>query len=88
MDDKFLSTIPDSKHTHQRGHNTGSSGHQCFNVNMGGSLSQSDHTAVDFAVLRNMCQVKNKINILNIRKVKFQLFKDLDSRNTLENYPQ
>lgn len=41
-----------------------------------GSLSWSDYVSVEFAVLRDMRQVKTKINVLKIRKAKFQLFKD------------
>jgi len=53
-------------------------------IKIGGSLACSDHTLVEFAVLRDKCQVKNKIRTLNFRKAKFHLFKQLVNRTFWE----
>lgn len=42
-----------------------------------GSLGGSDHALVEFAILRDMGQLKTRVRILNFRKVNFQLFKEL-----------
>ncbi|KAK4830418.1 hypothetical protein QYF61_011042 [Mycteria americana] len=47
-------------------------------VKIGGSLGCSDHALVEFTVLRDMGQEKNKVSTLNFRKAKFQLFKELE----------
>lgn len=36
-----------------------------------GSLGCSDHTLVEFAVLRDMCQIRNKASTPYFRKVNF-----------------
>jgi len=38
-------------------------------MRVGGSLGRSDHTLVEFAVLRDMGQMKSKVRTLNFRKV-------------------
>jgi len=48
-------------------------------IKIGGSLCCSDHALVEFAVLRDMGQVKSKVRTLNFRKVNFQLFEELVS---------
>ncbi|GAB0203805.1 hypothetical protein GRJ2_002846100 [Grus japonensis] len=53
-------------------------------VKIGGSLGCSDHALVEFAVLRDMGQVKSKVRTLNFRKAKFQLFKELVNRTPWE----
>jgi len=50
----------------------------------GGSLGCSVHAPVEFAVLRDMGEVKSKVRTLNFRKANFQLFKELVSRTTWE----
>ncbi|KAK4815748.1 hypothetical protein QYF61_006786 [Mycteria americana] len=45
-------------------------------VKTGDSLGCSDHALVEFAVLRDMGQVKSKVRTLNFRKANFQLFKE------------
>ncbi|KAK4823256.1 hypothetical protein QYF61_000223 [Mycteria americana] len=42
-------------------------------IKTGGSLGCSDHALVEFAVLRDMGQVKSKVRNLNFRKAEFQL---------------
>ena len=46
-------------------------------VKIGDSLGCSDHALVEFTVLRDMGQMKNKVKTLNFRKANFQLFKEL-----------
>jgi len=46
-------------------------------VKTGGSLGCSDHTLVEFVVLRHMRQVKSKVRTQNFRKEKSQLIKEL-----------
>lgn len=53
-----------------------------------GCLDCSDHTVVEFAVLRDMGQVKSEVRIPNFWKATFQLFKELDNRTPLGNCPQ
>ncbi|KAK4821003.1 hypothetical protein QYF61_010734 [Mycteria americana] len=53
-------------------------------VKIGGSLSFSDHTLVEFTVLRDMGQVRSTVRTLNFRKANFQLFKELVSRTPWE----
>jgi len=50
------------------------------NVKTGGNLGCSDHTMVDFIVLRDMEKAKRKVRALNFRKANFQFFKELVSR--------
>lgn len=45
------------------------------NIKTEGSLGCSD-ALVEFVVLKDMCQVKSEVRILNFRKAKFQLFKE------------
>lgn len=54
-------------------------GELILNVKIGGSLGCSNHALVEFAVLRNMGQVRNKVMPLNFRKADFQLFKEITS---------
>lgn len=37
-------------------------------------------TVVEFAVFRNMGEIRSKVRLLNFRKAKFQLFKVIVSR--------
>lgn len=37
----------------------------------------SDHTLVEFTILRDMGQMKSRVRILNFRSTSFQLFKEL-----------
>ncbi|KAK4817941.1 hypothetical protein QYF61_002785 [Mycteria americana] len=53
-------------------------------VKIGGSLGCSDHALVEFAVLRDMGQVKSKVRTLNFRKANFQLFKEVVNRTPWE----
>lgn len=46
-------------------------------ISTGGCLGCSDRAVVDFTPLRDTGQTKSKIRVLNLRKAKFQLFKDL-----------
>ena len=52
-------------------------------VKIGGSLG-SHHALVEFAVLKDMGQVKSKVRILNFSKAKFQLFKQVVNRTPWE----
>jgi len=45
-----------------------------------GNLGCSDHSLVEFTVLRDMGKVRSIVRTLNIRKAKFQLFKELVNR--------
>ncbi|OPJ69932.1 hypothetical protein AV530_015446 [Patagioenas fasciata monilis] len=49
-------------------------------VKIGGSLGCSDHTLMEFVVLRDVGQVKSKVRTLNFRKANFQFFKELLNR--------
>jgi len=49
-------------------------------IKIGGSLGCSDHTLVEFAVLRGMGKARNVVRTLNFRKANFQLFRELVSR--------
>jgi len=49
-------------------------------VKFEGSLGCSDHSLVEFAVLRDMGQMKSTVRRLNLKKAKFQLFKLLVNR--------
>jgi len=49
-------------------------------VKTGGSLGCSNHTLLEFTVLRNMGKVRGVVRTLNFRKANFQLFKELVSR--------
>jgi len=51
---------------------------------IGGSLGCSDHGLLECAVLRDVGQAKSKVMTLNLRKAKFQLFKELVSRTPWE----
>jgi len=53
-------------------------------VKTGGSLGYSDHTLVEFTVLRNIGKVRSIVRTLNFRKAKFQLFKELVNRTPWE----
>ncbi|KAK4818978.1 hypothetical protein QYF61_022645 [Mycteria americana] len=53
-------------------------------VRIGGSLGCSDHALMEFAVLSDMGQAKSIVRILNFRKAKFQLFKELINRTSWE----
>ncbi|GAB0179484.1 hypothetical protein GRJ2_000413700 [Grus japonensis] len=46
-------------------------------VKIGGSLGCSDYSLVEFTILRDMGQIKNRVRMLNCRKANFQLFKEL-----------
>ncbi|PKU48868.1 rna-directed dna polymerase from mobile element jockey-like [Limosa lapponica baueri] len=46
-------------------------------IKIGGSLGCSDHSLVDFAVLRDMGKMKSEVRTPKFRNAKFQLFKDL-----------
>ncbi|PKU49307.1 rna-directed dna polymerase from mobile element jockey-like [Limosa lapponica baueri] len=50
-------------------------------VKLGGSLDCSGHVLLEFRVLRYMGQGKNEVRTLNLRKAKFQLFKELVNTN-------
>ncbi|KAJ7406970.1 hypothetical protein BTVI_64312 [Pitangus sulphuratus] len=50
-------------------------------IKIGSSLGYSGPALVEFAVLRDMGQLKNKVRTLNFRKGNVQLFKELFSRN-------
>jgi len=54
------------------------------NVKIGGRLGCSDHTLVEFTVLRDKGQVKSQLRTLKFRKAKFQLFKELVNRTPWE----
>lgn len=45
-----------------------------------GNLGCSDHTLVAFVVLMGIDEAKGKVGILNFRKAKFQLVKELVNR--------
>lgn len=45
------------------------------NIKARGSLGCRDHVLVEFAVLRDMTQVRSKVRPLDARKANFQLFK-------------
>lgn len=82
MRDTFWSKGTDSSPT--RGdtvlHLMGTSGSELIlNIGVGGSLGCSDHTLLEFAVLRGVGQVRNKVRPLNFRKADFQLFKETAS---------
>ena len=51
----------------------------------GGSLGYSDHTPVEFTLLRNMGQGKSKVRTMNFRETNFQLFEELVNRTPWEN---
>jgi len=53
-------------------------------VKVGGSLGCSDHTLVEFTVPRDMGKARSIVRTLNFMKAKFQLFKELVSRNAWE----
>ncbi|KAK4829023.1 hypothetical protein QYF61_001798 [Mycteria americana] len=53
-------------------------------IKIGGSLGCSDHTLVEFTVLRDMGQERSIVRTLNFRKAKFQLFYELVSRTPWE----
>ncbi|KAM6103455.1 uncharacterized protein LJ206_014212 [Theristicus caerulescens] len=53
-------------------------------VRIGGSLGYSDHTPVEFTVLRDKGQVKSIVRTLNFRKANFQLFEELINRTPWE----
>ena len=53
-------------------------------VKTGGSLGCSDHPLVEFSLLMDKCQAKNKVRPLNFRKTDFQLFKALVNRTPWE----
>ena len=44
---------------------------------IGGSLGCSDHSLVEFTILRDMGQVKSRARTLDFRRANFQLFKEL-----------
>lgn len=46
-------------------------------VRIGGSLSCSKHALVEFAVLRNIGQVRSKVRPLNFRKADFQISREI-----------
>jgi len=46
-------------------------------IRIEGCLGCSDCAMVEFILLRDMGQTKSKIRMLNFRKVKFQLFREL-----------
>ncbi|GAB0179981.1 ras GTPase-activating protein 1-like [Grus japonensis] len=58
--------------------------HLISDAEIGGSLGSGDNALVDFAVLRDMGQVKSKVRTLNFRKANFQLFKELVNRTPWE----
>jgi len=49
-----------------------------------GSLGCSDHALMEFTAMRDMGKARSIIRILNFRKAKFQLFKELVSRTPWE----
>lgn len=49
-------------------------------IEIGGSLCCNDGALMDFTVLGDKGQVKSTVRILNFRKAKFQLFKELVNR--------
>ncbi|KAJ7425634.1 hypothetical protein BTVI_02330 [Pitangus sulphuratus] len=54
------------------------------NIKTGDSLGCSDHALVEFAVLRDMGQVRSTVRPLNFRKADFQLFKEIVNRTPME----
>lgn len=44
----------------------------------------SDHAVVEFTILRDMGQRRSEIRMLNFRKAKFQLFRELVSKTSWE----
>ncbi|PKU44788.1 nedd4-binding protein 2-like 2 [Limosa lapponica baueri] len=55
-------------------------------IKIGGSLGCSDQALVNFAVLRNMCQVKSTVRTPDFGKAKFQFFKALVYRTPLNKF--
>jgi len=53
-------------------------------VNFGDSLGCSEHTLVEFTVLRDMGKARSIVRTLNFRKASFQLFQELVSRTLWE----
>jgi len=53
-------------------------------IKTAGSLVCSDHAMVKFTDLRDMGKARSIVRTLNFSKVKFQLFKELVSRNPCE----
>jgi len=53
-------------------------------VKTGGSLGCSDHTLVEFTVLRDMGKVRSIVRAVNLRKANFKLFKELVNRTSWE----
>ena len=53
-------------------------------VKTGRSLGCSDHTLVEFTLLRDMGKARSIVRNLNFRKANFQLFKELVSRTPWE----
>jgi len=53
-------------------------------VKTGGSLGCSDHTLVEFTVLRDIGKARSVVRTLNFRKANFQLFKEVVSRTPWE----
>jgi len=53
-------------------------------IKTGGNLGCSDHTLVQFTVLRGMGKAKNIVRTPHFRKANFQIFKELVSRTPSE----
>jgi len=53
-------------------------------INRRGSLGCSDHTLVEFTVLRDTGKVRSVVRTLNFRKADFQIVKELVSRTPWE----
>ena len=53
-------------------------------VKTGGSLGCSDHTLLEFTILRDMGKARSIVKMLNFRKADFQLFKELVSTTSWE----
>lgn len=54
-------------------------------IRIGGCLGCSDHTKVEFKILRDIRQAKRKIRKLNLRKAKFQLFRELVNKTVWDS---
>lgn len=46
---------------------------------IGGSLGCNSHTLVEFAVLRNIGHIRSKVRLLNLKKIDFQLLREIVS---------
>jgi len=80
MEDNFLSQVMDTRAGAILDLIVTSASEVISDVKIGGSLGFSDHTLVEFTVLKHMGKVRSIIRTLNVSKAKFQLSNELVRR--------